>query len=111
MEKIEQFPKTIEVAGETIKMEKNRIYKTWDDGSTGSMSITSDVVGVAVSEPMDEYVIVMSSVDGFHVMSRIQGWFGPFDAVDDIAFDAGGKVSSVVGKRSGEAGTFPLQRG
>lgn len=110
MENIEQFPHTVQVAGETIKMEKNRIYKTWADGSTGSMSITSDVVGVAVSEPAEEYVIVMTSVDGYHVMSRRQGWFGPFEQVDDIAFDEGKKLSSVVGRRSGETGTFPLER-
>ena len=110
MEKIENFPHTVTVAGETIKMEKNRIYKTWADGLTGSMSITSDVIGVAVSEPLEEYVIVMKSVDGFHVMSRIQGWFGPFEKVDDISFDASKKVSAVVGSKSGKKGTFPLVR-
>jgi hypothetical protein len=110
MEEISQFPHTINVAGETIKMEKNRIYKTWADGSTGSMSISSDIIGVAVSEPCDEYVIVMTSVDGFHVMSRIQGWFGPFEKVDDISFDTAAKTSAVLGKKDGAGGTFPLVR-
>ena len=108
MDKISDFPHTLQVAGETIKLEQNRIYKTWADGSTGSMSVTSDVIGVAVSEPLDEYVIVMKSVDGFHVMSRIQGWFGPYDEIEDIVFDD--KASSVKGKKAGESGTFPLVR-
>jgi hypothetical protein len=110
MERIEKFPHSVTVAGDTIKMEKNRIYKNWADGSTGSMSITSDVIGVAVSEAVSEYVIVMSSVDGYHVMSRLQGWFGPFRELTDIAFDEAKGYSAVVGKKGDQEGTFPLIR-
>jgi hypothetical protein len=110
MERIENFPHSVQVAGDTIKMEKNRIYKTWADGSTGSMAVTSNVIGVAVSEPCEEYVIVLESVDGYHVMSRLQGWFGPYAEIKDIAFDDAKKVASVVGKKGDSEGSFPLVR-
>jgi hypothetical protein len=110
MDKITNYPHTFKLRGDTFELHKNMVRKVDAGGIEGKLSLVGDVIGAAVSESMDEYAVAVQYKEGVYCISKKSGWFGPFEKVQDIAFDEKKGVAVVKGTLKSKSGEFPLQK-
>ena len=110
MERISSYPYSFKIHGETIELSKNGLRRIDANGIEARLSLVGDVIGAAVSEPVDEWTVAVQYKEGVYCISKKNGWFGPFEKVDDVTFDAGKGVSVVKGVLNGEAGDHILEK-
>jgi hypothetical protein len=110
MERIETYPHSFKIHGETIELEKNTFRRIDADGVESRLSLVGDVFGAAVSEPLDEWAIAVQYKEGVYCISKKNGWFGPFEKVDGISFDEAKGISVAKGVLDGKEGDHPLEK-
>jgi hypothetical protein len=112
IQKIEEYPLTFELSGETIELHQSMMRWIRVNGIENRMSIEGNNVGVALFPEHDEYVIVIDDPvrRGTFFISKQNGWFGPFTEVSDVVWDEDAGAACVVGKQDGASGRYPLKR-
>ncbi|GEM_PF-1717565 len=110
METISSYPYSFTIHGETIQLEKNTLRRIDNNGVESRLSLVGDVMGAAVSEPVDEWAVAVQYKEGVYVISKKNGWFGPFEKVDAITFDEARGLSKVKGVLDGKSGEHPLEK-
>ena len=110
MQKITTYPHSFKLHGVEIELNKNMMRRIDAKGIEGKLSLVGDVTGAAFSETCDEWAVAVKYKEGTYVISKKSGWFGPFEAGDDIAFDEKKGISVVAGKLNGKAGKHSLTR-
>lgn len=110
MERISTYPYSFKIHGDTIELSQNGLRLIDAKGIESRLSLVGDVVGAAVSEPVDEWAVAIQYKEGVYVISKKNGWFGPFEKVDGISFDAGKGVSVVQGVLKGASGDHVLEK-
>ncbi len=112
MIKVDTYPHTFQLSGETIELNKSGIRWIRVTGIENRMNLEGNIIGVAAFPGNDEYVIVIDDpvIKGKFMISKQNGWFGPFAEVNDVTFDHARNVSLVHGMLDGKEGAFPLVR-
>ena len=90
MDKIETYPHSFELAGELWELHKNMIRWVRVSGEENKMSLTGEIVGVAVFQDLDDAVVVVEYPHNevFHTMGKQSGWKGPFRHLEDVVVEA-----------------------
>jgi hypothetical protein len=110
MEQITSFPHEFKIHGETINLEKNTLRRIDANGIESRLTLVGDVFGAVVNEGIDEWVVVAKYGDGDYCISKKHGMFGPFEKVEDIAFDEAQGISLAKGVLDGKEGDHPLSK-
>ena len=91
MIKVETYPHSFKLSGELWELNKNMIRWIRVNGEENKMSLTGDVVGVAVFNELDDAVVVIEYPHNkvFHTMGKQSGWKGPFKGLSSVVLKDG----------------------